>query len=131
MALLDIGPVPATADRIQVTFAQLVGSQLFVTAAATQDNWQPTLHMSMLTQLIITPAAGGTTISGIISGGFTIASTALVIVNASTTDNITFLHQSTLSTPTARFNCPTGVSVLLQPYAATTVAFIGTCWQFS
>jgi len=99
------------------------------TVASSVNNYSPTGYSAGVTsRLILTPASGGSTITGLVAGpdGF-----ELTIVNASTTDAITFPHLSASSNAGSLFSCPQGVAATLAPLTNLVLQYCLTQWIFT
>jgi hypothetical protein len=79
--------------------------------------------------LILTPASGGTTITGMVAG-----SIPVTIFNTSQTDPLTFANLSGLSTSTNQFQCSGGAAAGPQYIEPTSAAIVQQCvagkWNF-
>lgn len=105
------------------------GTTVSATLSASQDNLSPVGNVPGTTnRYILTPASGGSTILGLLASptdGFTV-----LLVNPSTTDSLTFAHQSS-GTPTNRFSCPNGVSAFVGPLANAFATYVVNQWVFA
>ena len=77
----------------------------------------------------VTPASGGSTVSGVSSSGF-INGQAVLWKNTSATDSITFLHASTNSSVGNRFILTNGGSVTLPPLTNAVAVWDNNTWGF-
>jgi hypothetical protein len=79
--------------------------------------------------LTLTPAGGGSTITGLVAGNIPVT-----IYNASQTDPLIFLNLSGLSSSTNQFQCSGGASAGPQVIQPTSAAIVQQCvagkWNF-
>lgn len=77
-------------------------------------------------RLVITPAVGGITLTGIDASGCS-DGFSLLLVNASSTDSIFINHQAT-SVSSNQFTCPSGSQYTLLPLAANRLIYVVNKW---
>ena len=77
----------------------------------------------------LTPASGGSTITGFSSTGWT-ANQSGALLNQSTTDSFTFPHQSASSSAGNQFNNANGATATLAPGAGCRVLWDGSYFRF-
>jgi len=110
-----------------ITGGQMFGVSVSATMSSSQDNYSPAGYIAGITnRLLLTPAGGGSTIAGLVAAtdGWSI-----LVVNMSTTNNITFTNQNS-GTSINQFLCTNGVSAILQPTSATILTYVGNQWMF-
>lgn len=93
--------------------------------AVTQNNYSPPGFGSATTTLLLTPFAGGSTITGL-AAGFSLQ--PLTICNVSATDSITFTHKSGLSTLANQFALPMGLSLILPALSNQLFSYTNGFW---
>jgi hypothetical protein len=81
-------------------------------------------------RLILTPAAGNSTINGLDSTGV-VDGYAITIWNPSTTDSLIFANQSVSSTPGNLFACPQLANNWLPPQTGATIKYCINQWIFT
>ena len=80
-------------------------------------------------RLILTPAVGGTTITGIDASGCS-DGFSLLLVNNSATDSVSISHQ-TGSLVGNQFTAPQGATYTLLPLTAVRVVYVVSKWVFT
>jgi hypothetical protein len=93
------------------------------------NNYSPTGYTAGTTsRLILTPASGGSTITGLVAApdGWPVT-----IYNPSTTDSITFPNLSASSTSTNQFATPQAVPATLPPQTAVIIEYCVNQWIFT
>jgi hypothetical protein len=101
------------------------------TLATTQNDYVPAGWVGGTTsRCVLTPAGGGSTITGLdatnVPDGWTV-----LLVNPSATDTITFPHLSGSSLVGNRFSCASGASVSLAPLANAYANRHASLWKFA
>lgn len=99
--------------------------------AATVNNYNPTNWNVNIVKASLTPAGGGTTITGLFTGSSatTWFSGAMVLIeNASSTDNITLAHLSGSSNAWNQFSLPGGINAIIGPLTARLFTYNGSKW---
>jgi len=98
------------------------------TVASSVNNYAPAGFSASTTRLILIPASGGSTITGLqaVSDG-----TSVLIYNTSSSNNITFVNQSGSSSAGNLFACANGTNAVLQPTSATILTYITNQWVFA
>ena len=81
-------------------------------------------------KLILTPASGGTTITGIDASGCSDGFT-MIIFNASSTDSITFSHLSGSSQTLNQISCANGAPATLAPLTGARITRLAARWTFA
>ena len=102
------------------------------TLASTCNNCAPSgtgTFSSTTTLLRLTPASGGSTVSGFLSSGF-INGQVVIVRNMSSTDNLIFLHLSSSSSSGNEISNQNAGTVLLPPLAAAPMIWDNTTWVF-
>jgi hypothetical protein len=98
------------------------------TVATTVNNFSPAGYVAGTTnRLILTAASGGSTISGLVGA---VDGWQVRIYNPSTTDTLTFLNLSGLSTSTNQFQCANGQSQGIGPTSGALIEYVSNVWWF-
>ncbi len=103
-------------------------SSITATVATNVNDFAPTGYVpGQTTRLILTPASGGATITGLLAApdGWEID-----IINASTTDSLQFPNQSASSLAANRFVCSEGNTVFLLPSTGAIAKYVVSHWMF-
>jgi hypothetical protein len=108
------------------TFANSVSAA----PATTQNNYAPAGFTSATTRLLLTAAAGDSTITGLLATGFADGQ-SLLIRNMSSTDQLVFPHLSGSSAATNQFSNSQGQSASLPPLTSAILTYIVNVWAFS
>jgi len=98
------------------------------TVATSVNNFAPAGYVAgVTTRLILTPASGGATITGLLAApdGWEID-----IINASTTDFLQFPNQSSSSLVANQFVCSEGNAVFLLPSTGAIAKYVVSHWMF-
>jgi hypothetical protein len=93
--------------------------------AVTQNNFAPPGFGAATTTLLLTPFAGGSTITGMAAGA---TNQTLLVCNVSATDSITFLHKSGLSLAANQFSLPMGQSLILPALSNQLFSYTNGAW---
>jgi hypothetical protein len=112
-AILRAGDPTGTGTPGTIQFNDAVAENAIISPGAlgaTQDNWAPT-GLSSCNVIRVTPAAGGTTLSGIVAG---VSGRRIMLCNISATDSLTLAHDAT-STNANRFLCPNNANLVIPP----------------
>jgi hypothetical protein len=102
------------------------------TLASTCNNCAPSgtgTFSSTTTLLRLTPASGGSTVSGFLSSGF-INGQVVIVRNMSSTDNLIFPHLSSSSSSGNEISNQNAGTVLLPPLAAAPMIWDNNTWVF-
>jgi hypothetical protein len=113
-----------------VSFQNSVSATL--TTGPLNDLGVPTLtgyKSGATNRLLLTPATGGSTINGIDASGCSDGYT-IMIVNQSTTDNLTFAHNGG-GISTNQFSNTQAQSVALLPLGAARCTYVISRWRFA
>jgi hypothetical protein len=106
-------------------------SSVSATVAASVNNYAPAGYVGGTTnRLILTPAGGGSTITGLSASGVPDHWT-ITIYNPSTTDVIYFSNLSASSSAGNKFACPGGVTAVLSPQNAAVLKYVVNQWVFT
>ena len=116
-----------TADNSTVNFGASLGP---FTLATTQNNYSPAGIYAGINCLLLTPASGGSTLTGLVGGIFP-SGWVMLIENLSTTDYIYFSHLSGSSSVGNQFSCTLGTTGALAPLGNSIVTYNGTVWKFA
>ena len=103
-------------------------SSVTATVATSVNNFAPSGYVpGQTTRLILTPASGGATITGLLAApdGWEVD-----IINASTTDYLEFSNQSSSSLTANQFVCPGGNPTIVGTSAAAIIKYVVSQWRF-
>ena len=125
-----IEQVGVSSQTTAAAIANFVNS-VSATVAASVNNYSPTSYAGGTTnRLILTPNAGGSTITGLSASGVP-DGWQITIYNPSTTDSINFSNLSASSSAGNKFACPGGVTAVLSPQNAVTLKYCVNQWIFT
>lgn len=98
--------------------------------ATSVNNYAPTGYTSATTRLILTPASGGSTITGL-SGTGTPDNWSILISNASATDVLYFPHLSGSSSAGNLFQNANAAEWAIPPLGCARINYVVNVWQFN
>ena len=133
-----LNPGPATHGRANTMGALNTVYGLFsVTATLTTGPLDdlgaskiPRYSSGSTTRLLLTPAAGDTTINGLDASGVP-DGFSILIVNQSATANLVFAHLASTSLSANQFSNPNASSVAIVPLGAARCTYVVNKWQFA
>lgn len=92
--------------------ASAYAASLIATFATTVSDASPVGWGSTIARIQGTPAAGGSTLNGLVSTGF-LDGQGVLFINESATDIFTFNNKNGAAPATDQFSCPSGGAVVL------------------
>lgn len=122
------GPTGPTGPAGSVSLSSVTASP-----ASSVNNYAPTgWSVSVTNRLLLTPASGGSTLTGLQAGGIA-DGWQVLIVNESGTNSLYFSHLSGSSSAGNQFSCPGAGTASLGPLAAVTIAYVAaiSAWVFT
>jgi hypothetical protein len=132
----DIGgrKLKAWAAAVNTMTADLSAIELHsLTDAApgtTVNDYAPTGYTALTSRMLVTAAAGGTTVNGL-SATAVADNHRIYWRNQSTTDNTTFAHLAGGQTAGNQFSCPGGVAAILPPLTGAWLIYLVNIWCFA
>lgn len=93
---------------------------------STENNYNPGGSYPNVTVLRLTPAGGGTTMTGLVAG---ISGQRVLLINESTTDSISLSNLSGSSSSNNQFRCPNSATFVIRNRGSIDLAYVGSKWQ--
>jgi len=107
-------------------------SSVTATVPSSVNNYSPSGYtVGVTNRLVLTPASGGSTITGLSAGGVP-DGWQVTVVNASASDSVTFANQSGSSTTANQFFCPGAGNAVLGVQYSVVIEYVASlnAWVF-